>query len=120
MWLQDPSHAAFKEKMKEFMASFDKNSDGRIEMLEVRTGPTDSPSVRDVSHAAAFDVCLCAPVGSAPAHGRKLSAVLQRVCGIQLRVHGREFHCSLVFFSDREFINSTTAPSHLTRDANST
>uniref|UniRef100_A0A674N984 Calbindin 2b n=1 Tax=Takifugu rubripes TaxID=31033 RepID=A0A674N984_TAKRU len=31
----DPSHAAFKEKMKEFMASFDKNSDGRIEMLEL-------------------------------------------------------------------------------------
>lgn len=37
IWLQDPSHTAFKEKMKEFMASFDKNSDGRIEMLEVRT-----------------------------------------------------------------------------------
>lgn len=35
MWLQDPTHTAFKEKMKEFMASFDKNSDGRIEMLEV-------------------------------------------------------------------------------------
>ncbi|XP_037104116.1 calretinin-like isoform X2 [Syngnathus acus] len=30
----DPSHAAFKEKMREFMASFDKNSDGRIEMTE--------------------------------------------------------------------------------------
>lgn len=37
MCLQDPSHATFKEKMKEFMASFDKNSDGRIEMSEVRT-----------------------------------------------------------------------------------
>lgn len=37
IWIQDPSHTAFKEKMKEFMASFDKNSDGRIEMLEVRT-----------------------------------------------------------------------------------
>ncbi len=37
MWLQDPSHAAFKEKMKEFMARFDKNADGRIEMSEVRT-----------------------------------------------------------------------------------
>lgn len=38
LWLslQDPSHAAFKEKMKEFMANFDKNSDGRIEMSEVR------------------------------------------------------------------------------------
>lgn len=54
MWVQDPSHAAFKEKMKEFMASFDKNSDGRIEMLEVRTGPPDSPFVRDLSHAAAL------------------------------------------------------------------
>ncbi|KAM9825254.1 calretinin-like isoform X1 [Syngnathus acus] len=31
----DPSHAAFKEKMREFMASFDKNSDGRIEMTEL-------------------------------------------------------------------------------------
>ncbi|XP_077450956.1 calretinin-like [Stigmatopora argus] len=31
----DPSHAMFKEKMKEFMASFDKNSDGRIEMTEL-------------------------------------------------------------------------------------
>ncbi|KAE8297093.1 Calretinin [Larimichthys crocea] len=31
----DPSHAAFKEKMKEFMANFDKNSDGRIEMSEL-------------------------------------------------------------------------------------
>uniref|UniRef100_A0A3Q4H5E0 Calbindin 2b n=1 Tax=Neolamprologus brichardi TaxID=32507 RepID=A0A3Q4H5E0_NEOBR len=31
----DPSHATFKEKMKEFMASFDKNSDGRIEMSEL-------------------------------------------------------------------------------------
>lgn len=37
MCLQDPSHAAFKEKMKEFMANFDKNSDGKIEMSEVRT-----------------------------------------------------------------------------------
>lgn len=34
--LKDPTHAAFKEKMKEFMANFDKNSDGRIEMTEVR------------------------------------------------------------------------------------
>uniref|UniRef100_A0A3Q2X5J7 Calbindin 2 n=1 Tax=Haplochromis burtoni TaxID=8153 RepID=A0A3Q2X5J7_HAPBU len=33
--LNDPSHATFKEKMKEFMASFDKNSDGRIEMSEL-------------------------------------------------------------------------------------
>uniref|UniRef100_A0A3B4V7A3 Calbindin 2b n=1 Tax=Seriola dumerili TaxID=41447 RepID=A0A3B4V7A3_SERDU len=31
----DPSHAAFKEKMKEFMANFDKNTDGRIEMSEL-------------------------------------------------------------------------------------
>ncbi|XP_061521615.1 calretinin-like [Phycodurus eques] len=31
----DTSHAAFKEKMREFMASFDKNSDGRIEMTEL-------------------------------------------------------------------------------------
>uniref|UniRef100_A0A665T8Z3 Calbindin 2b n=1 Tax=Echeneis naucrates TaxID=173247 RepID=A0A665T8Z3_ECHNA len=31
----DPSHAAFKEKMKEFMAKFDKNTDGRIEMTEL-------------------------------------------------------------------------------------
>ncbi|XP_061820131.1 calretinin-like isoform X2 [Nerophis lumbriciformis] len=31
----DTSHAAFKEKMREFMASFDKNSDGRIEMAEL-------------------------------------------------------------------------------------
>ncbi|CAG5855297.1 unnamed protein product [Menidia menidia] len=31
----DPSHAIFKEKMKEFMAKFDKNSDGRIEMSEL-------------------------------------------------------------------------------------
>ena len=37
MRLQDPSHASFKEKMREFMAKFDKNSDGRIEMSEVRT-----------------------------------------------------------------------------------
>lgn len=36
IWLQDPSHASFKEKMREFMANFDKNSDGRIEMSEVR------------------------------------------------------------------------------------
>lgn len=35
MHLQDPTHAAFKEKMKEFMANFDKNADGRIEMSEV-------------------------------------------------------------------------------------
>lgn len=34
--MQDPSHAAFKEKLKEFMANFDKNTDGRIEMSEVR------------------------------------------------------------------------------------
>lgn len=33
--LKDPTHAAFKEKMREFMANFDKNSDGRIEMTEV-------------------------------------------------------------------------------------
>uniref|UniRef100_A0AAQ4RXL6 EF-hand domain-containing protein n=1 Tax=Gasterosteus aculeatus aculeatus TaxID=481459 RepID=A0AAQ4RXL6_GASAC len=32
---QDPTHATFKEKMKEFMANFDKNSDGRIEMSEL-------------------------------------------------------------------------------------
>ncbi|XP_029000804.1 calretinin-like [Betta splendens] len=31
----DPSHAAFKEKMKEFMSSVDKNADGRIEMSEL-------------------------------------------------------------------------------------
>ncbi|XP_061566663.1 calretinin-like [Cololabis saira] len=31
----DPSHVTFKEKMKEFMARFDKNSDGRIEMSEL-------------------------------------------------------------------------------------
>ncbi|KAM8877792.1 calretinin-like [Neosynchiropus ocellatus] len=31
----DPSNASFREKMKEFMASFDKNSDGRIEMSEL-------------------------------------------------------------------------------------
>ncbi|TNN87447.1 Calretinin [Liparis tanakae] len=31
----DPTHATFKEKMKEFMANFDKNSDGRIEMSEL-------------------------------------------------------------------------------------
>uniref|UniRef100_A0A8C7ZB53 Calbindin 2 n=1 Tax=Oryzias sinensis TaxID=183150 RepID=A0A8C7ZB53_9TELE len=31
----DPSHASFKEKMREFMANFDKNSDGRIEMSEL-------------------------------------------------------------------------------------
>ncbi|XP_068178074.1 calretinin-like [Antennarius striatus] len=31
----DPSHAAFKEKMKEFMANIDKNSDGKIEMSEL-------------------------------------------------------------------------------------
>ncbi|KAK2854084.1 hypothetical protein Q5P01_006745 [Channa striata] len=31
----DPSHAAFKEKMKEFMSKFDKNADGRIEMSEL-------------------------------------------------------------------------------------
>lgn len=37
MILQDPTHVAFKEKMKEFMAKFDKNADGRIEMSEVRT-----------------------------------------------------------------------------------
>ncbi|KTG34493.1 hypothetical protein cypCar_00005186 [Cyprinus carpio] len=30
----DPSNAAFKEKMKEFMHKFDKNKDGRIEMSE--------------------------------------------------------------------------------------
>ncbi|XP_034437366.1 calretinin-like [Hippoglossus hippoglossus] len=31
----DPSNAAFKEQMKEFMANFDKNADGRIEMSEL-------------------------------------------------------------------------------------
>uniref|UniRef100_A0A8C3B1S7 Calbindin 2b n=1 Tax=Cyclopterus lumpus TaxID=8103 RepID=A0A8C3B1S7_CYCLU len=31
----DPTHATFKEKMKEFMANFDKNADGRIEMSEL-------------------------------------------------------------------------------------
>uniref|UniRef100_A0A3Q3AKS4 Calbindin 2b n=1 Tax=Kryptolebias marmoratus TaxID=37003 RepID=A0A3Q3AKS4_KRYMA len=31
----DPSHASFKEKMKEFMANFDKNSDGIIELSEL-------------------------------------------------------------------------------------
>ena len=34
---QDLSQAAFKDKMKDFMANFDKNADGRIEMSEVRT-----------------------------------------------------------------------------------
>lgn len=33
---KDPTHAAFREKMKEFMMKFDKNADGRIEMSEVR------------------------------------------------------------------------------------
>ncbi|XP_035992434.1 calretinin [Fundulus heteroclitus] len=38
----DPSHALFKEKLKEFMANFDKNSDGRIEMSElVQILPTE-------------------------------------------------------------------------------
>ncbi|MED6267690.1 Calretinin [Characodon lateralis] len=38
----DPSHALFKEKLKEFMANFDKNSDGRIEMCElVQILPTE-------------------------------------------------------------------------------
>ncbi|KAG7278823.1 hypothetical protein CRUP_010386, partial [Coryphaenoides rupestris] len=31
----DPTHAVFKEKMNEFMANFDKNGDGRIEMSEL-------------------------------------------------------------------------------------
>lgn len=31
----DPSHATFREKMNEFMCSFDKNSDGKIEMSEL-------------------------------------------------------------------------------------
>ncbi|KAK7913060.1 hypothetical protein WMY93_013271 [Mugilogobius chulae] len=31
----DPSHATFREKMNEFMSSFDKNSDGKIEMAEL-------------------------------------------------------------------------------------
>uniref|UniRef100_A0A8C2JAJ1 Calbindin 2a n=1 Tax=Cyprinus carpio TaxID=7962 RepID=A0A8C2JAJ1_CYPCA len=31
----DPSNAAFKEKMTEFMQKFDKNKDGRIEMSEL-------------------------------------------------------------------------------------
>lgn len=34
-FIQDPSNAAFKEKMTEFMQKFDKNKDGRIEMSEV-------------------------------------------------------------------------------------
>ncbi|KAI4830026.1 hypothetical protein KUCAC02_001680 [Chaenocephalus aceratus] len=31
----DPTNAGFKEKMKEFMAKFDQNEDGRIEMSEL-------------------------------------------------------------------------------------
>ncbi|KAM4629899.1 calretinin-like isoform 2-T2 [Polymixia lowei] len=31
----DPTHAVFKEKMKEFMANFDKNADGKIELSEL-------------------------------------------------------------------------------------
>lgn len=31
----DPSHATFREKMNEFMCSFDKNADGKIEMSEL-------------------------------------------------------------------------------------
>uniref|UniRef100_A0A8C7T6K4 EF-hand domain-containing protein n=1 Tax=Oncorhynchus mykiss TaxID=8022 RepID=A0A8C7T6K4_ONCMY len=31
----DPTHAAFREKMKAFMMKFDKNADGRIEMSEL-------------------------------------------------------------------------------------
>ncbi|KAM3877287.1 calretinin-like isoform 2-T2 [Diretmus argenteus] len=31
----DPTHAAFKEKMKEFMDNYDMNADGRIEMAEL-------------------------------------------------------------------------------------
>uniref|UniRef100_A0A8C8I733 EF-hand domain-containing protein n=1 Tax=Oncorhynchus tshawytscha TaxID=74940 RepID=A0A8C8I733_ONCTS len=31
----DSTHAAFREKMKEFMMKFDKNADGRIEMSEL-------------------------------------------------------------------------------------
>uniref|UniRef100_A0A3P8VAE9 Calbindin 2 n=1 Tax=Cynoglossus semilaevis TaxID=244447 RepID=A0A3P8VAE9_CYNSE len=33
----EPSQAVFKEKLKEFMANFDKNADGRIEMSELAT-----------------------------------------------------------------------------------
>lgn len=60
--LQDPSHAAFKEKMKEFMANFDKNSDGRIEMTEVRK--TLSPSagfsrIRYSKLTRRLNLCLC-------------------------------------------------------------
>ncbi|XP_068616713.1 calretinin-like [Brachionichthys hirsutus] len=33
--MPDPSHVAFKEKMKEFMNNIDKNSDGKIEMSEL-------------------------------------------------------------------------------------
>uniref|UniRef100_A0A8C5FLD5 Calretinin-like n=1 Tax=Gadus morhua TaxID=8049 RepID=A0A8C5FLD5_GADMO len=33
----DPKNVVFKEKMKEFMANFDKNKDGRIEMSELAT-----------------------------------------------------------------------------------
>lgn len=80
------------------MASFDKNSDGRIEMLEVRMiessfiwdAPTELES--KCRHLwANLSVTLLmwlfvlpAPVGSAFAHRRELPAVFQGVCGIQL------------------------------------
>lgn len=32
---QDPSNASFKDRMKEFMQTFDENGDGKIEMSEV-------------------------------------------------------------------------------------
>lgn len=58
MCLQDPSHATFKEKMKEFMASFDKNSDGRIEMSEVRTIYFLTNFLSSLIHPLLFPVCL--------------------------------------------------------------
>lgn len=111
IWLQDPSHAAFKEKMKEFMASFDKNSDGRIEMLEViffiwfaslwqhNSSPTE---VKLTCQTICVTVLTClfvlhAPVGSAFAHRRKLPSVFQRVCRIQLWVYGCK--CVYLFWS---------------------
>ena len=41
--LQDPKNAVFKEKMKEFMANFDKNKDGKIEMSEVTLHQSQFP-----------------------------------------------------------------------------
>lgn len=106
--LQDPSHTAFKEKMKEFMASFDKNSDGRIEMLEVRTDlmilshdrlllglhPCGNVTGSEVHLSSSVLMCpflFHAPVGSAFAHRRKLPAVFQGVRRLQLWVYGCEF-----------------------------